>query len=212
MKKSVYYILVFSLVMLGACRSAKRTAPRFYVLEIPHDKNLTDTLPPLPFAVELQSVEVHPAFASNQIAVREDSHELKYFVNYQWAGRPAQMIERYVQNYFERTGVFKEIHTRYWNELPDLALQVHVYQLEVIYQQKNYYANLNVEFRLVNPQDRSLVLSHSSDRTRLLEKRNVNLFADAISLMLFEQLHFFAQKAYFQFTEEEPEPETPAEE
>ncbi len=195
-------LLLLILFLLAGCRSSKPVATVFYILEYPDDKEIgEDTIPPLPLTIEITDVEVHPAFASHKMVMREDSHQIKYFVNNQWAVRPAEGFARFMEEYFEHNKVFQEVQTRYWNVLPDYQIVTSINHLEVIRDRRDFYARLNVDFKLIGGEEGKVVVEHTADKSRLAEKRNLNLFTDAISSMFFEELHYFAQKAQFELSQ-----------
>jgi ABC-type uncharacterized transport system auxiliary subunit len=195
--KKAFYISVVVLLLLGSCRSSKPVATRFYLIEFSQaEMHTADTLLPLPYSLEIIDVDVNPAFSSNQIAIREEAHEINYFVNHQWASRPQHSLERFVMSYFNNNNIFEHTEKRFWNIQPDFRLFISVYNLEVVRDRKDYLAHLHVEFRLESAKG-EIILKHVSDTSRLLEKRNLNLFANAINHMFFEQLNFFSKKVHF---------------
>lgn len=193
----VLFISLAALILMGSCRSSKPTAPRFYMIEYSTaDMHTSDTILPLPNSLEIMDVDVNPAFSSNQIAIREEAHEINYFVNHQWASRPQHSLERFIMNYFNYNSIFEHTEKRFWNIQPDFKLFVSVYNLEVVREGKDYLAHLHVEFRLESANG-EIIQKHVSDKTRLLEKRNLNLFAKAINHMFYEELNYFAKKSHF---------------
>ncbi|MFN3554763.1 MAG: ABC-type transport auxiliary lipoprotein family protein [Bacteroidales bacterium] len=196
-RKSIGLPIVLLLMILAACRSSKPVEPRFYLLEFPSERIQADTLEMLPYVLEILPVDVHPAFASHQIAIRERSHELRYFSNHQWAVRPGQSLTRFVAEYFARTEIFQKTDTRFWTMQPDFKLKTSVYQLEVVRERNDFLAFLSVEFQLISNHDGSVMFSHTAAKNRLLEKRNLNLFAEAINRLFFEELNYFARKVHF---------------
>jgi ABC-type uncharacterized transport system auxiliary subunit len=195
--KKFYLILLALVIVLGGCRGGKPVAPRYYMIEYnPSVMIIPDPVSSLPYNVEITDIDIHPAFATSQIAIREEDHEVGYFVNHQWATRPQQSFERFTLNYLKHNNVFKYAERKYWNTIPEYKLFISIHNLEVIRQGKDFYARLHTEFRLETAAG-EIVDIHINDNSRLLEKRNLNLFTRAINSMYFEELNFFAHKIHF---------------
>lgn len=194
-------IIAFALsVLLMGCRGSKPVSPRFYMIEYPGISVLsTDTIQPLPLTVEIADIDVHPAYTTSQIAMREDSHEINYFVNHQWATRPQVSLEKFAVSYFNHTPVFDHTDTRFWNIQPDYRLFITVYNLEVLRVGRDFYAHMNLEFRMESS-DGEIIEKHLSDQRRLLEKRDLNLFTKAVNNIFYEELNYFARKVHFSLT------------
>jgi ABC-type uncharacterized transport system auxiliary subunit len=203
MKSSIFFLsIIIPIFFLGACRSSKPVAPTFYVLEFPTDRIPEEKPMTLPYSLEITDIDLHPAFATHQIAIREDQHEIRYFSNHEWAVRPDQSLTRFISDYFKNVKIFKNTDTRYWNIQPDYKLLTSVHQLEVLKDGNDYLAHVHFDFRLVMTEGSVTVVRHSADKTRLLERRNLNLFAGAVNDMFFEELHFFARKILYEFSAE----------
>ncbi len=202
MKNQILLLLVITMLLLGACRSSKPVAPTFYVLEFPTDR-IPEEIPfTLPYSLEITDIDLHPAFATHQIAIREEQHEIRYFSHHEWAVRPEQSLTRYISDYFKNVRIFKNTDIRYWNIIPDYKLLTSIHQLQVIKDGNDYLAHLHVDFQLVMTEGTVTVVKHTADKTRLLERRNLNLFAGAINDMFFEELHFFARKIQYELSAE----------
>jgi len=194
--------IIIPMFLLGACRSSKPVAPTFYVLEFPMERIPDEKPLTLPYSLEITEIDLHPAFATHQIAIREGQHEIRYFSHHEWAVRPVQSLTRYINDYFKNIQVFRSTDTRYWNIQPDYKILTSVNHLEVLKDGNDYLAHLHVDFRLVMTEGTVTVVTHSADNTRLLEKRNLNLFAGAINDMFFEELQFFTRKILYEFSAE----------
>ena len=195
--KNALYVILALLILISGCRSRKQEAPRFYLIEFPSEFQASDTIQPLPFVLEIEDVDIHPAYSTNQIAMRENDHEVKYFIAHQWASRPQQSVQRFISNYFHQNRIFETTNTRFWNDQPDYRLETIVNHIEVVRIRKDFYARLHVRFTLIDANNQ-LVDQHNFDQKRLLERRNLNLFTTAVNNMLYEELNFFAQRIHFQ--------------
>ncbi|MFN2395708.1 MAG: ABC-type transport auxiliary lipoprotein family protein [Bacteroidales bacterium] len=197
------FLLIILIVSLVGCRSSKPVAPTFYLIEFPSDKEVDEeTSVTLPFSLEILDVDVHPAFASRQIALREKEYEVRYYSHHEWAVRPSESLTRYLYDYFKRSEIFRYTDTRFWNVLPDYRLNVKVHKLEVIEDENDYLAHVHADFELIMVEGNVAVVQHGVNKTRLLEKRNLNLFAGAINDMFFEEVFFFSRKILYEFSAE----------
>lgn len=198
--KKILPVVIIAMLLLGACRSSKPEAPRFYMLEYTAKQDIaSDTLSALPYSLEIMDIDLNPAFSSHQIAMREDAHEVKYFVNHQWASRPQKSLERFVVNYFNEHAIFENVRRSFWNVQPDFRLYIIIYNLEVVRDRKDFSAHLHLEMWLESNEG-EVIHRHVADQTRMLEKRSLNLFAQAINNMFYEELNYFANKLHFALT------------
>lgn len=169
-------------------------------IEFPTEKQFSDSLSILPYAVEIQDVEVYPSLETHQIAIREKTHQLRYFVNNQWAVRLDKALTQYLLAYYQRNPVFEFTANRYWKTAPDFQISTFVYNIEVREEKKDFLAYLHVDFKLIDTESKEVITSHTAENTRLLSKRDLNLFAGAVNDMFFEELHYFAQKGWFELS------------
>ncbi|TVQ91844.1 MAG: hypothetical protein EA393_04340 [Bacteroidetes bacterium] len=200
--KYLLKIMLILLVFLPSCRSSKPVAKTYYVIEFPGERAKDSQPLLLPYSLEISTVDIHPVFATHQIAVRENDHEIRYFSNHEWAVRPKESFTRFVHDYFNQKGLFRNVNVRFWSLRPDYRLVTRINNLEVLVEGRDYYARLQIEFRLIMEQGEVLIVQHSADRTRLLEKRNLNLFTGAINDIFYEELHYFAGMIIHDFTHE----------
>ncbi len=186
----IFIILLLFLVAFSGCRQQKNITKRYYVLEMPAQEKTVfkDTISNIDKFCEVSPVNVYPAFATNRIALRGNTHEVEYFRNHEWAIRPAENFTNIIIEFFERYEVFKGVDTRYWRTVPDYRLETTIYQLEVLENRKKISARINLEFRLIDIQTDQVILKHSADRYKQLEENKINLFAAAISEMFYQEL------------------------
>lgn len=203
MKKLLIWMIV-ALITGAGCISKKPATPSFYLLEYPANRQIAtpDYDKPLPVIVEIAELEINPAFASFDIALRHNTREIKYFSNHRWAIRPSQSLNSFLMTFFERNNVFENTGARFWRVNPHYRLRTIIHQLEVLEENRAFYARLHIEITLIKTDTEQTALTHISDRTLALEQRDLNLFADAISNMFFEELELFSQKALIQLQPE----------
>jgi ABC-type uncharacterized transport system auxiliary subunit len=201
MKKSIILIL-FAIVLLAGCRSSKTVEPSFYLLDFPNDKqvlrpdSIIDISLPTQVTIEIEDIDINPVFSTNKIALREKTHTVRYFTNHLWAIRPDQSFTRFLLRYYEKNKVFKNIDTRFWKIPVDYKLNTTIHRLEVIQLNKNQFsAHLLVEFNLQKTSNEQIVLKYTGDKSQILAKKDLNLFAKAICDIFFDELQAFTQQA-----------------
>ena len=194
--KRLVLILCVALFLLPACRSGKSVSGKYYLLEPDRDQSfqLAGDQLPLPYSCYLSPVWVHPAFASHQIALRSNTHEISYFAFNEWGMRPGQALTELLESYFVREGLFVHVTTAEAIPAADLRLETRVARLEVERTGNSFVANLDLEFSLFD-KDRNLVINvWEKQARRELEERNLNLFAAAVSSLFAEALHEFSEE------------------
>jgi hypothetical protein len=108
-----------------------------------------------------------------------------------WAVRPEQSLTNMMTEFFKNHKVFESVHLSTLNTETDFTLGATVYNLEVVQESRDYYARLNVEYQLKDHQSNQIVYDHRADKRVLLDDRNLNLFAAAISEIYVEELAKF---------------------
>jgi ABC-type uncharacterized transport system auxiliary subunit len=194
--KNQFFYLFISLVIFSGCIGSKPQAPSFYLLEYPADRTMSfgETDNPLPVIVEAEDVNISPAFASYDIVLRANSHEIRYFDMHRWATRPVQSMTSFLLTFFERNNVFENAGPRFWKVPPHYKLKTTIFQMEIFEEDKKFYARLHLELQLKKIDTEQVVLTHVADNRQALEERDLNLFADAISNMFFDELQAFSLK------------------
>ncbi len=197
MKKLIFFSIV-SLLFFAGCRSSKPVQNNFFLLELPPVavSETQERIKTIDGSFEVQQAEVAPAYASHQIAIREDTHRIRYFSFNEWAHRPALSLSNMAFNYLEDNRFFDEIVTGRLRDTPDYVIQTIVHHLEVDYQTEVFEARLVVEFRLLNAATEEIILRHRTDRNQVLEENSLNLFAAAVSEFFIEELHAFVDSVF----------------
>ncbi len=195
--KNLLIIIASATLLFGGCRGSKFPEPMFYLIEYPtNNATLTDdSTQTLPITIEIEAVNVNPAFSSYQIAIREKTHRIRYFSFYFFASRPEQSLNRFLLSFYEQNKYFQNIDNRFWKVTPDYNLTVTIHHLEVVKDAKSYIAHLVVEFLLKNTKTEEIALIYKEAKTQPLSKRDLNLFAQAISKMFFDEVRVFSEKA-----------------
>ena len=182
-------MLLVPLLFMG-CRSSKSIQNRFYTLELPATvhADMPERFLPLPGRYRVQTVEVSPAYASYQIALRKESHSIRYFLFNEWVERPASALTTMVKSFLNDNEVFEEILTGRQTGEADYFMQTRIHRMEADHRTRDFEARLVIEFSLTDARTGEVLHHHLADRNSVLPQRNLNLFAAAISELFAEEL------------------------
>lgn len=191
------YILLsfFAAILMAGCGTQKEVIKKYYILEAPDDSTSVYSGSPVPLEAwcEVADVEIYPAFNSRRIALRDESHQIRYFGNHEWAVSPSNFLTPIIIDFLAGNKVFTRVAARFWERIPDYRLQTTIYNLEVVTTNtKSFEAHLNLKFDLIDVNTDAIVLTHSADRRSLLEEKELNLLASAISDIFHEELGDFS--------------------
>jgi uncharacterized lipoprotein YmbA len=191
-----HYILFcfFAAFFLMSCGSQKEVIKKYYVIEAPDDSTKVTPLSTIPLEAwcEVKDVEVYPTFNTRRIVLRDESHQVRYFGNHEWAVSPADFLTPIIIDFLAEKRVFSRVAARFWERIPDYRVQTTIYNLEVNSSNKTFEAHLDLKFDLIDVKTDAIVLTHSADRKSVLEKRNLNLLASEISNIFHEELEVFS--------------------
>lgn len=186
-------LLVLGLMLaFPGCLGQKKIVQQYYILEAGvYDSNDSVRPSPLPLRCLVQAAEVDKAYAGTRIVSRVQSNEIAYFQNHQWAVRPEYYFTQIVSDFFDQRGVFVETTGRILVGRPDVLLSTRIHNVEMGVSQRGVSARLNLEFQLTDASSGMVVVHHKSDRTKSMEDRSMNRFANMIGEMLSEELAAF---------------------
>ncbi len=194
MQRHLILLLVFSVFTAG-CLTRKPPVVKYYVLEYPGKESVPSFETTIKGSCLVKPVEVSAAYSSNQIAIRENTHELRYFAFNMWAVRPEQALTGIMLRFLDDHQVFEELRSPGLVQEADYTLETRVYNLEVDTEGRDYKARLYIEFSLVDNNQNRLVKEYRIDRNIPLQDRDLNLFAAATSTIFVELLAAFLESA-----------------
>lgn len=201
MSKILINIMLSALVLFG-CSGGKQTVTRYYLLDYPEahqsDQTGKDFAGLIPFTCKVMPVDMHPAFATHQIAIREDAHQINYFSFNEWAVRPAQSFEKLLITFIEDNELCHSIIGSQSLLESDYTIKTYVSRIDVTQERKAFEANLSVEFRLLDNESNRPITIYHADRNKPLQNNSLNEFASAISEMFVEELYSFASQISIQ--------------
>lgn len=204
--KNLTYLGIFILILSGGCQAHKQENLSLYLINYPEEASTSfhETALPLPHPVTIKPVTVSPAFSTQLIALRKESHRLEYFTRHEWAIRPEESLTAFVNHFYTNNQVFlPSSHT------PDIStghyqIRVQILHLEVAQNQKDFIARLELTCRLENTENGAILLTHQHQSAETIASRNLNLFAQSISLQFFQALDAFTNKTIATLSQQEP--------
>lgn len=200
MTRTLSFILCLSLILAG-CLGRRSIPARYYILDYPTGLEIEiNNGAPVQKSCLIRQVNISPAYATTQIALRERTHEIRYFAVNQWAVRPEQSLTSLLVGFIEENNVFRNIYTRpAFNLEPDYIMETTIHHMVLIEEGRDYYARLSLEYALRDPGNDQVIVNHRADRKELLEEKNLNLFAAAISEIFIEELGKFTGSLLAEF-------------
>ncbi|WP_158522817.1 ABC-type transport auxiliary lipoprotein family protein [Geofilum rhodophaeum] len=181
------FFLILTL-SLGACRSSTTVVKHYYLLE---NEITGDSLLHLRFPeaqLEVAAVEVAPALATEAIALREKSHQLRYFENHRWAVRPDANLHHLILTHLSSAHLFQRVAERFWQQRAAYRLETRVQRLDVEKRDKALYAVLQLDFSLIETAGGQTILKQPVKSEERLEDRDLNTMAAALSRVLAEEM------------------------
>lgn len=198
MKNKLFVMLVATLLLSG-CMGGKQVATAYYLLEYPTGSTSK-------FAADsgevrfdkpvfIEPVEIHPAFATHQIAIREGDYQINYFSFNEWATRPGQSLYIMTTRFIDDQAWFSQVADAPSGALQGYFLSVSIHRMEVMKAKQRFSASLSMEFMLTDNQTGETTSSGLIDIRQGLQSKNLNLFAEAVTAVYLDELHGFLVRA-----------------
>jgi ABC-type uncharacterized transport system auxiliary subunit len=183
-------------LVMTACLSEKSVSKKYYVIGKSYEQvnSASEAFNAIPGRCEIEQVKISPVYAGNQIVNRSDSHEVTYYGYHMWAVRPSLTITEVILEYFENSGIFASVSSRYSRAIPDYRLVTFIHHMEVVENKNEFSAHFHIEFRILHRSEDRVLVQHEADRTETLSGKDLNLFTSAISNMLTAELQNFTRK------------------
>ncbi|MBZ4676756.1 MAG: hypothetical protein JG782_1376 [Anaerophaga sp.] len=197
MKQKILPILIMTIILTG-CGSQKTVVKKYYTLEQPEkvSKPFVEDSVLFNARCEVGDVNVYPAYSSRRIVCRDDSHQIRYFGEHEWAVPPSTVLTPMIIDFLSAKNLFLRVSDRFWEHTPEYRLNTTVFEIEVgtAEGKKDFTTHLTLKFELIDTRSGTSILTHISNRKSTLEKRNLNLMAESISDLFYEELENFAQQ------------------
>ncbi len=201
--KKLLLIPVLMMLLFAGCRSSQPLQNNYFLLELPTAflEETRSRVGTIDATCELQKIVVAPAYASHQIAIREDTHRMRYFSFNEWAYRPEMSLTNMAYSFLDQGRFFREIVSGRLQDTPDYILHIKVHRMEVDHQTDAFVARLYIEFSLSDTATGKVVVHHDAQRNRTLEENSLNLFAAAVSDFFTEELDAFMNQVLNNFND-----------
>jgi uncharacterized lipoprotein YmbA len=197
MKQKIFPILIMTIILTG-CGSQKTVVKKYYTLEQPDKVNQPFVEDSVLFNArcEVEDVDVYPAYSSRRIVFRDDSHQIRYFGEHEWAVQPSTVLTPMIIDFLSAKNLFLRVSDRFWEHTPEYRINTTVFEIEVgtAQNKKDFIAHLKLRFELIDTRSGTSILTHISNKKSTLEERNLNLMAESISNLFYEELENFAQQ------------------
>ncbi|MGQ1890791.1 ABC-type transport auxiliary lipoprotein family protein [Thermophagus sp. OGC60D27] len=198
MRQKLLFILLITVFLMAGCGSQKTVIRKYYTLEQPDTVRTPFVKDTILFNArcEVEDVVVYPAYATRKIVFRDDSHQIRYFEEHEWAVQPKDILTPIIIDFMTSKNLFLKVSDRFWKHTPQYRIQTTIYRIEVApaENKKKFTAHLEVRFELTNAQSEETIISHFANRQSQLEKGDLNLMAASISDLFYEELNNFSLK------------------
>lgn len=181
MKKGKIYLLTVLLLILSGCAT-----PYYYDLYIPPQKNLTSLQ--ITKVLRVEDIETNEAFWFRRMAYRKSTYKIKYFQFKQWAKSPGELIKDTIVRFYRNSSLFKKVIEDFSNMEPDMMMKVHIDALEMLHQEKHWFAHLALYIEIIDAKSEKIILTHSFDRKKRIKGRKPRYVPEKISRVLQEEL------------------------
>jgi uncharacterized lipoprotein YmbA len=197
MKNIIFVMLLVSLLLTG-CLGGKQVATAYYLLEYPAGSasQFAADSAEVRFdkPVFINPVEIHPAFATHQIAIREGAYQINYFSFNEWATRPGQSLYILTSRFLSDHKWFSKLVDAPSAALQGYSLTVSIHRMEVAKVKQHFNTSLSMEFMLTDNQSGETTSSGLIDVRQGLESKNLNLFAAAVTAIYLDELNGFLDR------------------
>jgi uncharacterized lipoprotein YmbA len=185
-------------IILTGCGSQKTVVKKYYTLEQPNKVNQPFVEDSVLFNArcEVEEVNVYPAYSSRRIVFRDNPHQIRYFGEHEWAVQPSSILTLMIIDFLSAKNLFLRVSDRFWEHTPEYRINTTVFEIEVgsTQNKKEFMTHLRLKFELIDTRSGESIITYSSNRKSTLEDRNLNLMAESISNLFYEELENFAQQ------------------
>jgi uncharacterized lipoprotein YmbA len=181
--------LLWGLISSG-CISSSR-GKEYYQLHlptIPGPGSDESAVPRIDRVILVELAEVENIYNDYRMVYKTSPYHLNYYTYNFWIKKPGMMIRDCVTDYFTARHVFKKVITGFTGGVPDLQLKAMVHNLEEYDGPLAWYARLKMDIEIREFKSGERVLYHSFDRQKQMERKEVEQFPVAVSIILEEEL------------------------
>lgn len=126
--------------------------------------------------------------------IRKSSYRMKHYPFKQWTKTPEELIEDTVIQYYKSSHFFSHVVDEHSSMEPDIVMQIHADALEMMYEDKQWFARLALDIEFVDSETEKVFLKHIFDRKLKIKGRNPRYVPEKISQILQEELVKIVEK------------------
>lgn len=182
-------LLPFGLALALALASAgcgHSPARHYYSLTYPLPAPSWQT--PFPYTVRVKDLAVSPSYAGDQMVVRQDVHEIEFYLDRRWTDRPQRMLSDAIRKHLRAAGLVQQVTERLGDKAPDFSLEGELDAIEELDASDESYARLAFSLRLVRFADERVVWRRDFDDRRKVPGRKGRAIVRALSEILEQEL------------------------
>lgn len=204
--RNKFLVLLAVSLLLAACVGGRSVSTSYYLIEYMPAQGEAYAPDSARYGfgkpVFIHSIDIHPAFATHQIAIREGMHQINYFSFNEWATRPGPSLAILTRRYINDSKWFSRIVDAPSAAIQGYSMSVNVFRMEVDRDRQRFFASMAMEFTLVNNQTGTIYSSGMLQTRRELPGKDLSHFAVAVSEVYLEGLHGFLLQTASAFTDE----------
>lgn len=198
--KNILLIVIMLALLFAGCTGGRQVATRYFLIEYPEQMaEPSDTaiaITGFGTNVFMAPIDIHPAYGSHQIVIRENTHQINYFSFNEWAIRPSQSLQFITDRYLREAGWFNRVVPSPADAMQGHALLVRIHQMELVHQSRRFFTLMRFEFELTDRRSGLVVQSGMLESSRPLAQKDLNLFAASIGELYLKELENFLTEAY----------------
>jgi len=186
MKNKVFLLTVF-LLLVGACASL-----HYFDLYIKPVAN--ENLAKINKILKVENISTNQTFWYQRMVYRKSSYLVEYFPFKQWAKMPGELIKDTVISFYKNSFLFTKVIGENSSIEPDLVMKINIDSLEMLYEDKHWYAHLALDIEMVDFKTEKTYLSHYFNRKMRIKGKKARYIPEKISKILQEELVIIIKK------------------
>ncbi|MFC2157657.1 ABC-type transport auxiliary lipoprotein family protein [Acidobacteriota bacterium] len=175
------FLLVLLLLVIWSCAD-----PYYYDLYIEPTPNENSEM--IDKILLVDDIRSNQALWRQSLVVRRSSYQLQYLTFKQWAKSPEELIKDAVIQYYKNSFAFRKVIDENSSIEPDILMRIRVDSLEMLNEEKQWFARLALDIEFVDYKTEKTFLTHYFDRKMRIEGKNPKFLPEKISRILQEEL------------------------
>ena len=184
---SLLFITALIVCLMGCARQRQRV--RYYTLSYTPKRVLSSSsMTRKPRSLRIERVEVPRLFDRTNIIYRESPQEIQFYLQYQWAVQPSDMITDTIEKHIISSNLFTDISREFLDFRPEYRLECSIQALERFNAKNTWFGHLSMIMRLINVADGKQVWQHSFDERRRVTRPEMVYTVQALTQILETQM------------------------